>query len=685
MRRMEFPEVWINLIMGCVKSVSYSILVNGQPVGNIKPSRGIRQGDPLSPYLFLLCAEALSAMLTRAEKKRVLTGVPTSKKGPTLSHLFFADDGLIFCKANSVEWRRLTRILEKYEVASGQKLNKEKTSIFFRRNTSPEKRMEITQLSGLQATESYDKYLGLPTLVGKSRTQAFASIKDRIWNCINNWKTKFLTQAGKEILIKAVVQAIPTYCISVFLLPKALCKEIQGMMQRFWWGHKDNTSRIHWMSWERMGKSKARGGLGFRDLEVFNKALLPKQLWRLLQAPDSLAAKILKAKYYPSNSILEAQLGNRPSYLWRSFMAAQPVLKNGMLWRIGNGDSISVWLDRWLPRPTSYKVFSPRKILDQNARVSEFIDQNTRMWKAGLISEIFLEDEAALICSIPLSPLPVEDRIIWQGTKNGIFSVRSAYFLELENLANRTGGVSKPDEGKTWKEIWNLKVPNVVKLFLWKALHNLLPTRTNLARKGIITEAACPICGRMDESVEHILWSCSSSMDVWGGGPKSLQKCDVVECSFPTLFEGLMRRCNKEDLEFFAITARKIWLRQNSVVHGELFTHPSQLLHEAKNSLEEFQQIHNEVGNGPHNARELTEVKWKPPVGCMIKLNWDARLNMKERRVGIGLIARDSRGVCLAARSMSLNIHTDATTAEALAAVHAVMFCKELGYANLIF
>jgi hypothetical protein len=97
--------------------------------------------------------------------------VPTSKKGPRLSHLFFADDSLIFCKVNSVEWRRLTKLLDKYEATSGQKLNKDKTSIFFNRNTSPKKRLEISQLSGLQATQSYDKYLGLPTLVGKSRIE----------------------------------------------------------------------------------------------------------------------------------------------------------------------------------------------------------------------------------------------------------------------------------------------------------------------------------------------------------------------------------------------------------------------------------------------------------------------------------------------------------------------------------
>jgi hypothetical protein len=109
---MGFSKRWINLIMKCICSVTYSIVVNGNDVGNIKPSRGIRQGDPLSPYLFLLCTEALSSMLNRVESSRVITRVPTSKNGPRLSHLFFADDSLLFCKANSVEWRRLTKLLE---------------------------------------------------------------------------------------------------------------------------------------------------------------------------------------------------------------------------------------------------------------------------------------------------------------------------------------------------------------------------------------------------------------------------------------------------------------------------------------------------------------------------------------------------------------------------------------------
>jgi hypothetical protein len=241
MHKMGFASKWIEIIMTCIRTVTYSVLVNGQPVGRITPTRGIRQGDPLSPYLFILCAEALSALLHHAERSGYLSGVPTSKHGPRLNHLFFADDSLLFCKATSTDWHRLSLILDRYEKASGQKLNKDKTAIFFSRNTGQEARDIILQLSGIPATQRFDTYLGLPALVGKSRSREFQYIKDRVWKRLNDWKTKFLSQAGKEVLIKAVVQAIPTYSMSIFSLPKELCQDLNSMMQKFWWGHKENS------------------------------------------------------------------------------------------------------------------------------------------------------------------------------------------------------------------------------------------------------------------------------------------------------------------------------------------------------------------------------------------------------------------------------------------------------------
>ena len=240
--------------MMCVRSVQYAVLVNGIPTEKFTPTHGIRQGDPISPYLFLLCAEALSFLLIRAEHDGFLTGVPTSKRGPRINHQFFADDSLLFCNANTQHWHKMEKILEIYEKASGQRLNKEKTSLFFSRNTSEAIKQELLALSGIPSTQGYDHYLGLPAIIGRSKTKAFASIKERIWKRLQDWKLKFLSQAGKEILLKAIIQAIPTYSMSIFVLPKGLCKEINSLMQNFWWSHMKNGNRIHWMSWKNMGK-----------------------------------------------------------------------------------------------------------------------------------------------------------------------------------------------------------------------------------------------------------------------------------------------------------------------------------------------------------------------------------------------------------------------------------------------
>jgi hypothetical protein len=161
--------------------------------------------------------------------------------------------------------------------ASGQKLNREKTSIFFSRNTKMEAKTSILTKAGVSSTQRYERYVGLPTLIGCSSVTTFNGIKGRIWNKINGWKEKFLSHPSKEILLKAVIQTIPTYTMSVFQLPKTLSGEINSMMNKFWWGHQENDHNIAWMSWNKLGKTRDKGGLGYQELECFNLALLAKQ------------------------------------------------------------------------------------------------------------------------------------------------------------------------------------------------------------------------------------------------------------------------------------------------------------------------------------------------------------------------------------------------------------------------
>ena len=134
---------------------------------------------------------------------------------------------------------------------------------------------------------------------------------------------------GREVLIKAVTQAVPTYTMGCFLLPKGLCEDLEGMMRNFWWGQRHHKSKIAWVSWSKMCKSKFEGGMGFRGLQAFNLAMLAKQGWRMMSHPSSLMARLYKAGYFPNNDVLSANLGSNPSFAWRSIHQSLEVLKQG--------------------------------------------------------------------------------------------------------------------------------------------------------------------------------------------------------------------------------------------------------------------------------------------------------------------------------------------------------------------
>lgn len=227
--------------------------------------------------------------------------------------------------------------------------------------------------------------------------------------------------------------------------------------------------------------------MGFRDLLSFNKALLAKQGWRLLQFPDSLTAQIRKAKYYPGSNFLEASLGSMPSFAWRSIFGARDQLHEGLIWRIGSGHRVRIWGDRWIPNPTTYTIQSPPKKLDPSATVRELIDSNTGWWKQSLLRELFTQKELLAINSIPISATTQQDTQIWRCTNTGSFIVKSAYHLAKELDTNRQLESSRKVGGNVlWRILWKLPFTNAEKNFMWRASHNLLPTRDNLLWRKVV-------------------------------------------------------------------------------------------------------------------------------------------------------------------------------------------------------
>ena len=278
MEKIGFSHRWINLISMCIRSVSYSIMLNGQPHGLITPSKGLCQSDLLSPYLFLLVTEGLNALFNQAEIGGEIRGVSLCPAGPRISHLLFADDSLVFCRATVSKCVKIQSLLYRYELAIGQSINRVKTNIFFSSNTLPRTQEAIINFLGIPATQNYEYYLGLPSLVGRAKKKSFSFNKERIWKKLKGWKEKLLSQAGREILVKAVIQAIPTHTMSCFKLPKGLINEIEALIRKFWWGYRGDQRKIHWIAWDKMCKPKGEGGMGFRELGKFNDALLAKQI-----------------------------------------------------------------------------------------------------------------------------------------------------------------------------------------------------------------------------------------------------------------------------------------------------------------------------------------------------------------------------------------------------------------------
>lgn len=466
----------------------------------------------------------------------------------------------------------MCRILKAYEKVFGQMISFAKSAITFGKKVAEATKLRIKQISGISNEGGTGKYLGLPECFSGSKVEMLQYIHEKMTSRFNSWYSFFLSTGGKEVLLKSVAMAMPVFAMSVFKLPKTTCQNLTSAMANFWWNAQEGKNKLHWVSWDRMCLDKRNGGLGFKNIEKFNQSLLAKQGWRLLMDPESLCARVLRSRYYPAGEFLAASIGARPSYAWRSILFGRELLVKGLRRNVGSGESINVWLEKWLFVAVPVAPMRKQIIFDLDLRVCDLICPQTKTWDRGKLEEVFFPSDIELVMKIKPT-FGQKDSYEWVHNRWGAYSVKSGYWLacsldqsEVKNLA-----LCKPSLNDVRSKIWEVKTVPKIKIFMWKAMSNALAVSEELRGRGIKVDPRCQSCGEVGEDINHVLFTCSMARVVWATSgfpfpPRGFENQSLYE-NFNYLFMcGKNKEVPKDLVVCFPWILWMIWKNKNAFV-----------------------------------------------------------------------------------------------------------------------
>ena len=272
---LGIPDMIIHVIMQCISTPSMQVLWNGEQGSSFTPSCGVRQGDPMSPYLFVLCIERLAHSILHEVQDGSWKPIKLGRGGVPLTHLFFADDLLLFMEASMAQVEVVKRVLSEFSMCSGLRVNQIKTQVFFSHNVPDLQRRSLGQALGFSVTSDLGKYLGVPLWHNRVSKQMYGGIIEKVKSHLSGWNASTLSLAGRITLAQSVLAAIPLYSMQTVMLPAAICNDIDVTCRRFIWGGSSNKNGVSLVNWDKACLPKSYGGLGFKDLRTMKyKALI---------------------------------------------------------------------------------------------------------------------------------------------------------------------------------------------------------------------------------------------------------------------------------------------------------------------------------------------------------------------------------------------------------------------------
>ncbi|GJR00675.1 RNA-directed DNA polymerase, eukaryota [Tanacetum coccineum] len=515
LKRFGFGEKWCGWIQNCLLSSKGSVIVNGSPTKEFQFHRGLKQGDPLSPFLFLLIMESLHISMQRVVDAGLFRGIQVGSS-LQVSHLFYADDAVFMGHWSEANIDTILRVLDCFYHASGLRINMLKSKLMGI-SVSSDKVDQAAKKIGCAILQVPFSYLGSKVGCLMSRIQSWSEIVNNILTRLSKWKLKTLSIGGRLTLLKSVLGSLPIYHMSLFKVPAKVLLNMESIRCHFFNGIEHNGKKPIWVKWNKVLASKEKGGLGVSSFYALNRALLFKWVWRFCTQQSALWTKIIKGIHGEDGKIGKHVRSHHPS-LWLDIVKeVQHIQRQGtdlmgfIHRKMGNGVDIRFWEDKWRGDNTFQSDFPRMYALETQKNISvalklshdDLLCSFRRAPRAGA-EELQYIQLVKIMEGITL--FDSKDRWRWSLEGCGEFTVAS-----VRNLldANSLPVVSS-------KTRWIKAVPIKVNIHAWKVKLDILPTRLNISKRGMDIESIlCPLCEKNVESSSHIFFTCPISREIF--------------------------------------------------------------------------------------------------------------------------------------------------------------------------